>query len=321
MSRSRSRNNSLGSSYPISIGTYSTGISSNYGTSGIGSSIYTNSSSSSSYNPTYSPSYTSSYSSRINPTYTALNSSDLKSGKDYGSKYTSVYSSSPVTSTPTISKKYSGSKTDTDYTGLNKSSWRSRSIDSNGVTSFRDRSLSRDPPEFSYRNNPPISRDLSVGRDYRESSLVSSYNPVNDNIIRPFSANNSSMPLSPTRSRIQNSLKYSTSEAPSSITRSPLVRSNSFHELRDSGSPITRTPRTRHQTLAFGVSEADLQRAKSNMNLSTRSSSVLRCSNGDIRGCTSSTHLGNGYSRSALDLGYGSQPGSRRDSIVSIHTI
>ena len=113
---------------------------------------------------------------------------------------------------------------------------------------------------------------------------------------------------------------------------SPLVRSNSFHELRDiSGSPLSlgggntpRTPRSRHQTLAFGVSEADLQRAKSNVNLSTKlsgSSSNWRGSSSELRAQSlgPGSHIGNGYSsRSALDLGYGSQPSSRRDSIVSI---
>ena len=315
-SRSRSRNNSL-----VGGGSYSLGTSTNYGTTSLVNSIYTNSTSSG-YNPTYSPNYSSYSSSRLNSGLSNISSTGTK---ELLSKYSSSsgYSSSPVTSTPTISKKYTGAKTDTDYSisfGKSPSSWRSRSIDSNGIGSYRDRSASREASEFSYRN--PL-RDPSLGRDYRDSSS-SSYNPVSDNIIRPFSATNSLLPLSPTRQRSNlTSLKFSinneivASSAASILSRgSPLVRSSSFHELRDIGSPVTssrHTPRTRHQTLPYGVSDADLQRAKSNLNLSTKTSSST-----GWRGSSSELGYTNGYSRSALDLGYGSQPSSRRDSIVSI---
>jgi hypothetical protein len=316
-SRSRSRNNSLGGS-----GGFSLGSTTNYGTTSLANSIYTNSSSSG-YNPTYSPNYSSYTSSRLNSGLSSLNGG---TGKDYISKYSSSGYSSPITSTPTsLSKKYAGSKTDADFgasngIGKSPSSWRSRSIDSNGIGAYRDHSGSRDTPEFSYRN--PL-RDSSLGRgDYRESSFVSSYNPISDNVIRPFSGTNSALPLSPTaRSRAQlTSLKLTSNNdfvTTSILSKSsPLIRSNSFHELRDIGSPVTsRPPRTRHQTLAYGVSETDLQRAKSNLNLSTKtSSSGWRGSSSELR----SHSVGNGYSRSTLDLGYGSQPSSRRDSIVSI---
>ena len=94
-------------------------------------------------------------------------------------------------------------------------------------------------------------------------------------------------------------------------------------------------PRQRHQTLAYGVSELDLDRARSTLALNRGGSDLLagwRGSNRDLRGNptggpafelgaarggsgSSSNNYGS-YSKSALDLGYSSQPSSRRDSFT-----
>ena len=92
-------------------------------------------------------------------------------------------------------------------------------------------------------------------------------------------------------------------------------------------------PRQRHQTLAYGVSELDLDRARSTLGLD-RGADSWRGSNRDLRGNPTggapAFQLGRGgagggyagYSKSALDLGYSSQPPSRRDSFtVSIPSL
>jgi hypothetical protein len=92
-------------------------------------------------------------------------------------------------------------------------------------------------------------------------------------------------------------------------------------------------PRQRHQTLAYGVSELDLDRARSTLGLD-RGADSWRGSNRDLRGNPTGApafQLGRGggagggyagYSKSALDLGYSSQPPSRRDSFtVSIPSL
>ncbi len=98
-------------------------------------------------------------------------------------------------------------------------------------------------------------------------------------------------------------------------------------------------PRQRHQTLAYGVSELDLDRARSTLGLDRGAGATdplisWRGSNRDLRGNPTggapAFQLGRGgagggyasYSKSALDLGYSSQPPSRRDSFtVSIPSL
>ena len=322
-SRSRSRRTSLG----FSVGTaYSTGLSTSYGT-GLGSTTYTTGYS--------SPSYTgySNFTSRATPSY-STSLSGYSSGKDFSSNNTSSrYSSSttytsPVTTTSQYnSNRYTGSKTDSNLltehvTSLN---WRSKSIEPSR-NEYRDHSSSREPVklEFNYRTGRERSsgRDLSSPRDYtpsreyrRAGSKLPASLPLSPPRTKSHQLTNQKLPAYDSVSRFNN--------ATQSMYR-PLSRSNSFHDLRDVTSPSTPRNRARHQTLTFGVSEMDLERAKSTISMSTRGSmsdlrgASWRGSNRDLSGNSSngSYDLSNGYHKSVQDLGYNSQPASRSDSFV-----
>ena len=315
-SRSRSRRTSLG----FSLGSaYSSGLSTSYG-NGLGSGPY-----SSGYSSSYSsPSYSgySSYLSRGAPSSsTALGYTSTGSGT---TRYTSTSAyTSPVNTSGSYMKRYTGAKTDSELaamaTGVQSPSlsWRSKSIEAS-TNGYRDRSREPSVHEFSYRT-----RDKSLSRDAgRESSSAREYG-------RAQSSDADRHPVPPPRNKIQpvSNFKvpvYDSSTRFDNATQSlynsrPMSRSNSFHDLRDATSPTTPKPRNRHQTLAFGVSEQDLQRAKSSVNLTRGSSSLdlrgasWRGSNHDLR-AGSSGPFENGYSKSTLDLGYSSQPISRRES-------
>lgn len=333
-SRSRSRRTSLG----FSLGNaYSSGLSSSYG-AGLASSTYT---SGYGFSNTLSPSYTgySSYLTRGTPSYTTA-STGYSAGKDYTSSVgtSTRYSSSSTYTSPvtTTAKRYTGAKTDSDLTAgserASSTGWRSKSIETSG-NGYRDRSISREPScthEFSYRTG--VSREKSSGRDFmRENSLARDFSSSRD-YARAGSIGPDSVPHPPPRTKNlhTSNLKlpvYDSSSRFSNATQSmnkPMSRSNSFHDLRDITSPSTPRIRNRHQTLAFGVSELDLERAKSTLNITSRGSmsdlrgASWRGSNRDLPGNPSgaSFNLSNGYSKNNLDLGYSSQPVSRSDSVV-----
>ena len=329
-SRSRSRRSSLG----FNLGNaYGSGLSTSYGT-GLGTSI-----TSSGYggygSNSFSPSSYSGYLSRGVTSYTTpSSSSSYPLSKDYtssvGTRYGSATSSytSPIT---TSSKRYTGSKTDSDLTSAlvsdRSGGWRSKSIETSN-NGYRDRSSSRDPAamEFAYRGNRDkslardIGRDSSLTRDYsRGLSIESTPNPP-PRSKHQYAPSNLKLPAYDSASRFSNATQ-------SLYNSRPLSRSNSFHDLREAiTSPTTPKARARHQTLAFGVSELDLERAKSTVSMPHRLCGSIsdlrgtpnwRGSNRDLRGNPTSSSLSNGYSKSTLDLGYSSQPGSRRESIVS----
>lgn len=326
-SRSRSRRTSLG----FSLGSaYSSGLSTSYG-NGLGTGPYTSGYSSSYSSPSYSSGY-SSYLSRGASNYgTSSSTGYMPSSGTTRYTSTSAYTSPVNTSNSYSSKRYTGSKTDSELAMMTVQSptlgWRSKSIEvpTNG---YRDRSREPSAHEFSYR-----ARDKSSSRDAgREGSSSHDYGraqsvdpdrhpqPPPRNKIQPVS--NFKLPVYNSGTRFDNATQ-------SLYTSRPMSRSNSFHDLRDVASPTTPKPRNRHQTLAYGVSEHDLQRAKSSINLPTRGGSTLdlrgaswRGSNHDLRATSTGPFDMNGYSKSTLDLGYDSQPVSRRQSdAVSIFFI
>ena len=320
-SRSRSRRTSLG----FSLGNaYSSGLSTSYGT-GLGSTTYASGYSSPSY------SVYSGLTSRTTPSYSTT-SSGYPTVKDYpsssiNSRYssTSTYTSPVTTTSPYISNRYTGSKTDSNLIlehGLS-SSWRSKSIEPSR-NEYRDHSTSREPVklEFNYRTGREKSsgREISSPRDYtpsreyrRGGSILSDSVPLAPPRNKSHTAPNHKLPAYDSVSRFNN--------ATQSLYR-PLSRSNSFHDLREVNSPTAPRTRTRHQTLTFGVSEMDLERAKSTISMSSRGSmsdlqgASWRGSNRDLgrNPSSGSFDLSNGYH--ASDLGYSSQPASRSDSFV-----
>ena len=340
-SRSRARRSSLG----FSLGNaYGTGLSTSYGT-GLGTT--TSGYGSYSSGNSFSPSSYSGYLSRGVSSYTTpASTSSYPISKDYTSSGSTRYSSTTSSYTSPIitsSKRYTGSKTDSELTSAlvsdRSGGWRSKSIEGSSNGYHRDRSLSREPGamEFAYRNM--AGRDKSLARDHgRDSSLARDFTPSRD-YSRGLSVGPDSTPLPPPRSKNQyqpSNIKipaYDSASRFSNATQSlynsrPMSRSNSFHDLREAlASPTTPKARARHQTLAFGVSELDLERAKSTVTMPHRlcgSISDLRGvpswqgSNRDLRTSNPTTSaMSNGFSKSTLDLGYNSQPGSRRDSIVS----
>ena len=103
----------------------------------------------------------------------------------------------------------------------------------------------------------------------------------------------------------------------------PIERSKSFHDLQNSSAAIrpSQVEREVQQSLTIGISEDDLNRARSVLGLPVRQpyNAYISSAGGEVaptnsrRGSRSSGKGGVGGSEQ--DLGYNSQPGSRRESM------
>jgi len=174
--------------------------------------------------------------------------------------------------------------------------WRSKSWE-NSSNNMRDRSFSRET--YSMRDQPPrpgeyttFGRETSLIRDrLRDNKQLSTraYTPPRD-YTRIRSVGRDPYPLPPqsnkkTGGEYLSALTKPGAQDPVSIlstntesTANNRTRSNSFSEIKDNliSSQMTASPRRRHQTLTFGVSEHDLDRARSVVNSTRRLSDDMR---------------------------------------------
>lgn len=196
-------------------------------------------------------------------------------------------------------KLYRGNKIDSEMSSVidrikssPSNNWRSKSWETS-TNGARERSISRDT--FSARE-PQRSGDYSTFG--RESSLIRdrlrdrplstrAYTPPRD-YARIRTVGRDPYPLPPAASKkpeYYSSMTKPPAQDPISILTTSTdsnanarVRSNSFSEIKDNVLPsqITASPRRRHQTLTFGVSENDLDRARSVVNSTRRLSDDMR---------------------------------------------
>jgi len=226
---------------------------------------------------------------------------------------------------------------------------RSMSREAYSFRDNREQSLTRD----AYHNSVDSYREPSVGRDrFRDFSMTRDFTPSREfTPSRDFSRHGSlgpdTLPLPPPRMKKQGFHKsasnlplYDSNSRFTNSAATSLNRSKSFHDLHDSYQNTPKT-RPRHRTLTYGVSEIDLAQARSAVDLSSSRGSLTdlrgavawRGSNRDLpanqsrssfdfNGTSggSSLHGLDSLSKSTLDLGYISQPSSRRTSIVNVPT-
>jgi len=313
---------------------YGSGLSSGYG-AGTGYSF------SSGYTPNYNAGY-SSYLSRASGYYT---------GQSTPSSYKKNYE--PNTQADRNGYAQSSSSSNWRSKSIETNGYRdSRSMSRDTYSSPREHSVARD----GYQNFSDNTRESSVGRDrFNEYASMRDFTPSRDYTpARDFSRRGSvgadALPLPPPRMKkyglhksASNLPTYDSASRFNNATASlngPLSRSSSFHDLQD---PYQSTPkaRPRLRTLTYGVSESDLAQARSAIDLSSsrgslsdlKGAAAWKGSNRDLRGNptgpsfdfngtsgNSSMYGLDSLSKSTLDLGYISQPSSRRTSIVNVPT-